>query len=290
MKGINALNDKNIKRILQPYHSNEDANVIDGSGSVESQTDPISTIQDLVLTLQTEMKTGITMMNYKFDDLSKNVKALKLKLDTMRANSMKRIEGFDKSMMDVLETPVLKQQETNGAVHLCPINMFKNKGLVNTKYHIHDCADLRRLYGEEKSGFYRITTWRKTVHTVYCDMETDNGGWMVFQRRYDGSENFFRGWNDYKHGFGDYSGEFWSGNQVLYEVTSSFPHFELRIEMEDFGGEKRFAKFSEFSVNSEADRYLLRIGTYSGDAGTFLLIADSSKQEFIRRNCIRENN
>src|SRR5258705_937728 len=53
---------------------------------------------------------------------------------------------------------------------------------------------------------------------VYCDVDTDGGGWTVFQRRADITPHvdFYRGWDDYKAGFGDLNGEFWLGESRIY--------------------------------------------------------------------------
>ena len=86
---------------------------------------------------------------------------------------------------------------------------------------------------------------------VYCDQETDDGGWLVFQRRQDGSENFFRDWATYKKGFGKISSEFWLGNDNLNLLTRDKQ--ELRVDLEDFNGNTAFAKYSTFAIGAESD-------------------------------------
>jgi len=55
----------------------------------------------------------------------------------------------------------------------------------------------------------------------------------------------------------------------LYMLTSN-GKYKLRIDMEDFDGQKRYAEYSTFSISSYADRYRLNVAGYSGNAGSFL--------------------
>ena len=99
---------------------------------------------------------------------------------------------------------------------------------------------------------------------VYCDMTTD-GGWTVFQRRKDGSENFYRGWADYKTGFGDLNGEFWLGLDKVHRLTGRSQ--EMRVDLEDFENNKKYAQYAVFSVGGESGKYELSVAQYSGNAG-----------------------
>ncbi|KAL2088676.1 hypothetical protein ACEWY4_015575 [Coilia grayii] len=101
-----------------------------------------------------------------------------------------------------------------------------------------------------------------------CDNnKAEGGGWTVFQRRVDGTVNFYRPWQQYKEGFGNASGEYWLGLETLHLLTGHRKH-ELRVDMEDFEGKEVFAKYSTFSVGPEDDGYKLTVSGFTdGGAG-----------------------
>ena len=94
-----------------------------------------------------------------------------------------------------------------------------------------------------------------------------NGGWTVFQRRRDGSENFYRNWADYVTGFGNLKREFWLGLDHIHCLTSAAPRTELRVDLADFQGNFKYAQYSFFSVGNSRTNYTLNIGGYTGTAG-----------------------
>ena len=100
-------------------------------------------------------------------------------------------------------------------------------------------------------------------------METDGGGWTVFQMREDGSVDFYRNWTDYENGFGDLTGEFWLGLSKIYRLTKEGSN-TLRVDLEDFEGNTTYANYSTFNVGNSSTEYILTVGGYSGTAGDSL--------------------
>ncbi|XP_039363077.1 ficolin-2-like isoform X4 [Mauremys reevesii] len=124
--------------------------------------------------------------------------------------------------------------------------------------------------GKILNGWYTIYPRDCNAMTVLCDMDTDGGGWIVFQRRVDGSVDFYRDWNSYKRGFGSRLSEFWLGNDNIHLLTSLDPQ-ELRVDLRDFDDNYEFASFSSFRVAGETSKYTLFIGPFvNGTAGDSL--------------------
>ncbi|KAM4655084.1 LOW QUALITY PROTEIN: tenascin-N [Amazona ochrocephala] len=102
---------------------------------------------------------------------------------------------------------------------------------------------------------------------VYCDMTTDGGGWIVFQRRSTGEVDFYQRWKNYVEGFGGPAGEFWLGLDKLHNLTSSSPlRYELCVDLRT-ASKSVYAVYDFFQVASSRDRYRLSVGNYRGNAG-----------------------
>ncbi|CAG2206712.1 FCN [Mytilus edulis] len=103
---------------------------------------------------------------------------------------------------------------------------------------------------------------------VYCDMVAD--GWTVVQRRLDGSTDFYRDWSDYKKGFGRVSGEYWLGNDNIFNILNG-KSYSLRFDIEDFSGEWRYAQYNTFKIADESEGYKITLAGYTGNAGDAML-------------------
>ncbi|XP_043355024.1 tenascin isoform X8 [Dermochelys coriacea] len=129
-----------------------------------------------------------------------------------------------------------------------------------------DCSQAL-LNGESTSGLYTIYMNGNKSQSVevYCDMISDGGGWIVFLRRHNGKEDFYRNWRTYAAGFGDPKDEFWIGLETLHKITSQ-GQYELRVDLRD-KGETAYALYDRFSVGDSKTRYRLKVDGYNGTAG-----------------------
>ncbi|KAI3352033.1 hypothetical protein L3Q82_020845 [Scortum barcoo] len=118
-----------------------------------------------------------------------------------------------------------------------------------------DCSQLFSS-GSKSSGFYNIKPHGSpSPIRVYCDM-SDGGGWIVIQRRINGTEKFNR---------------VLARNEMtnLHYITTQ-GNYSLRINLEDFDGKERYAEYKNFKVANKKDHYKLSFGTYVGTAGDAL--------------------
>ncbi|GFR72654.1 ficolin-2 [Elysia marginata] len=104
-------------------------------------------------------------------------------------------------------------------------------------------------------------------------------------RRTSGDVNFYRGWSEYKDGFGVAPGDFWLGNEAIYNLTRRHK-YELRVDMK-VKGEDLFAHYSLFRLHDESDGYRVVLGTHFGTLGQLspgFGMSSSDRQKFSTRD------
>ncbi|XP_035774639.1 fibrinogen C domain-containing protein 1-like [Anopheles albimanus] len=144
------------------------------------------------------------------------------------------------------------------------------------------------------SGIYSIRIKNDSEpFEVYCEQTAFGGGWIVFQYRYDGSLDFYRGWNEFRDGFGDLNKEFWLGLEKIHQITKDRTH-EMIIELKDFDGSYKYIRFREFGIGSESEQYALEhLTTYGGtlkndmadNVGMKFSTKDRDNDKYQARHC-----
>nr|XP_034306825.1 fibrinogen-like protein 1 [Crassostrea gigas] len=131
-----------------------------------------------------------------------------------------------------------------------------------------DCSDCDcvRQY-KTISGGYGLNIDGKLVFAV-CEFEP-NQTWTVIQNRHNGSVDFGRTWLEYTNGFGFVLTEYWIGTEYIHRLTLS-GLTTIRIDLEDYDGNKKYAEYSLFNVSDGNDHYRLTVSGYSGTAGDSL--------------------
>ena len=123
------------------------------------------------------------------------------------------------------------------------------------------------------SGVYMIDPDGRGAFPAFCDHETDDGGWTVFQHRFDGSVDFNRIWDEYKWGFGVKYGEHWLGLEYISRLTYASV-MDLRVDLEAFDGSQHFNVYRKFTISDEANSYRMHFIEHGGPGIDSLLAHD----------------
>ena len=121
-------------------------------------------------------------------------------------------------------------------------------------------------FNKRKSGVYTMMNFcgvKCYDAEVYCDTSNGGGGWLVVQKRKDGSVDFNRGWGEYEDGFGTLTGEFWYGLRALHCLTGQ-GGWEMRMDIKLANGTNIFLQYEQFKIASAKDKYKLTVGGFQG--------------------------
>ncbi|XP_051568914.1 angiopoietin-4-like isoform X2 [Myxocyprinus asiaticus] len=228
--------------------------------------DKNSCLESKVLVLESQQRTELEDIREEKERLHDLVKR-----QTAAITSLERQLRAASSNNSALQR---QHQQLIKSVHTLIGLVSAGTGFLPNEQQFRDCAEAYK-FGHNTNGVYHIYIGYMMEPTkVFCDMETSGGGWMLFQRRVNGSVNFQRGWKDYKLGFGDPSGEHWLGNEAVHLITSQ-AQYSLRVELKDWENKDTYALYDKFQLASEKQQYRLSVGGYSGTAGQLSSLASN---------------
>ncbi|XP_032863386.1 angiopoietin-related protein 7 isoform X1 [Tyto alba] len=177
------------------------------------------------------------------------------------------LEGSTKQMESRLIDAESKYSEMNNQIDIMQLQAAQTVTQTSAVDAVYDCSSLYQK-NYRISGVYKLPPDEflgSPDLEVFCDMETDGGGWTVIQRRKVGLTSFNRDWKQYREGFGNIRGDFWLGNENIYRLSRR--PTVLRVELEDWEGNIRYAQYKQFTLSNEINSYRLFVGNYSGNTG-----------------------
>ncbi|KFB49729.1 hypothetical protein ZHAS_00018382 [Anopheles sinensis] len=246
---------ESMERSTQEKYESLESKLVELENNITARDDSLQEIERSVENLERNVKERDEKHEDKLVEIEKHAKKTENTLQEMMQN-ITRLEDYSKVKHEELETNLNKlQNETKNSWDL-QTEFIKNHTIPSS------CKDVSR----KKSGQYGIYIENGEFKTVFCEHDAFDGNWVVFQYRFNGKVNFYRGWAEYRDGFGTLDGEFWLGLKYLHQLTSTRKH-ELMVEVKDYNGNYGYAKYDHFEVGSEAQKFVLKRGSYSGTAG-----------------------
>ncbi|KAI8117174.1 Protein scabrous [Lucilia cuprina] len=241
--------------------------------SLQAMAVSVSTLQDERDGIR-RMQSGVSEMRTKLDRLQTMVE------DVQRAIQHRQHRGYgnkdNKKFLHHHNNTSYAEQETTTTTTGTPTQNAESlvAKLENVEAQFEsiieklpkDCSEVTPTATNANGGLYLIAPSAER-HPLMAHCSSD--GWTTIQRRYDGSADFNRSWEDYANGFGSPAGEFWMGNEQLHHLTLN-NCTRLRVVMQDIYDNVWLADYTQFYISSRSDGYRLHIGGYSGNASDAL--------------------
>ncbi|XP_053566346.1 angiopoietin-2 [Bombina bombina] len=258
------------------------------------QTSEISKLQDK----NSYLEKKVLSMEDKHTEQIKSMKEEKDKLQILVFKQNTIIEDLEKQLITASTNNSILQKQQHDlmeTVHNLLTRMTPQSAPKSTfvakeeQITFKDCAEAYKA-GFTASGIYTLTLLNTTDQVkTYCDMKNGGGGWTVIQKRFDGSVDFHRTWKEYKKGFGDASGEYWLGNELVSQLTN-MQRYVLKIQLKDWEGNEAFSLYEQFYLGTEAQKYRIQLKGYTGTAGKINSISqpgnDFSTKDTDNDKCI----
>ncbi|CAG5123650.1 unnamed protein product [Candidula unifasciata] len=96
---------------------------------------------------------------------------------------------------------------------------------------------------------------------VLCDVVSPGDVWTIFQKRFNGSESFSRGFVAYDVGFGSVLGEHWLGFKQMKRIMTT-GKYQIRVDIADHNSTSYTRIYPQFSVGA-FDGYTLTVDGYN---------------------------
>ncbi|KAM3932353.1 angiopoietin-2 [Leptodactylus fuscus] len=238
---------------------------------ITDQTSEINKLQDK----NSDLEKKILSMEDNHSQQLQSMKEEKDKLQVLVLKQNSIIEDLEKQLITASANNSLLQKQqhdlmetvhnllTRMAPQTAPRTSFVAK---EEQITFKDCAEAYKS-GLTSSGIYTLTAPNTTEQVkTYCDMKNGGGGWTIIQKRFDGSVDFHRTWKEYKKGFGDPSGEYWLGNEIVSQLTN-LQRYVLKIQLKDWEGNEAYSLYDQFYLGTEAQKYRIHLKGYTGTAG-----------------------
>ncbi|XP_063416435.1 fibrinogen-like protein 1 [Mytilus trossulus] len=274
-KEVKVVVSKEMKNLVENILEKRIQTALDNLG--KSYTLTLSTFKQKIEDGTVQLEKLVTAVYNKTEDFGRKLtevqkntskkNALIMSKQNILASDISSLTTIDNKLKVEIEQMKEKQKLTDSKLSSFVTDVKSNTDFAKGKL-AKDCNDVHRTMN--KSGVYHIYPTGAPGYKVYCDMDTDGGGWTVFQYRSGGVVSFHtKLWEDYKNGFGEVNGDHWLGNDRVHQLTGLGNNF-LRIYLEDWEGNSRYAVFNNFTLGDEVSNYILTYGANSGTAGNSL--------------------